>query len=109
MTAQIIPLESTPGKDAYEFGTELEGMACNIEYRWNATYGAWFFDLSVIETGTTLLGLCMLEGSDILRPHAVIELGRLFMVDTENKQQNPDFDNLGDRYKLIYIPKADLL
>lgn len=106
MAAQIIALLP---KYADDIETELEGITWAIFYRWNKTYGAWFMDLSSVETGTTLLGLCLVGGSNILQPHAVTELGMLFMVDTEGKEQNPDFELLGDRYKLIYIPKADVL
>lgn len=106
MAAQVIPLIS---RFADGIATELEGITWAISYRWNETYGAWFMDLSSVETGTTLLGLCLVGGSDILQPHAVTELGKMFVVDTEGKEQNPDFELLGDRYKLIYIPKADIL
>lgn len=107
MAAKVIPLES---RFADGFSTELEGAAWVIAYRWNASYGAWFMDLSSVEEGgTVLLGLCLVGGSDLLRPHAVTELGKMFVIDTEGKEENPDFELLGDRYKLIYIPKADVL
>jgi hypothetical protein len=87
--------------------TELEGIAWLIFYRWNTADKAWYMDLSSVETGTVLKGLKLVGGSNILRPHAVAELGKIFVVDTEGKQENPNYEDFGDRFKVLYVPKAD--
>ena len=106
MTVQIIPLRPV---FAETISVNLEGIAWNITYRWNFTDAAWYTDLeSTAVNGTILRGLKLVGGSDILNPHAVVELGKMFIVDTEGQFQNPDFDNIGDRYKWLYVPKADV-
>lgn len=95
-------------KPADNFDTELEGISWQIFYRWNYTDRAWYMDLSSVETGTTLKGLKLVNGSNILKPHAVSELGKIFVVDTEGRQENPNYDDFGDRFKVLYIPLEDV-
>lgn len=94
-------------KFADNFETELEGVPWQFFYRWNLADKAWYTDMSSVQTGTVLKGLKLVGGSNILRPHAVSELGKIFVVDTEGKQENPTYEGLGDRFKVLYVPKAD--
>jgi hypothetical protein len=106
MAVEYIPF--TP-RYADNIETELEGIAWQIYYRWNFTDKAWYMDLSSAQTGTTLKGLKLVSGKNILRPHAVSELGQMWIVDTEGKLEDPDFDNFGDRFKLLYIPLGETI
>lgn len=105
MAVVYLPFDPDP---AAFIEIELEGIAWQIYYRWNDTDAAWYMDLSSVQTGTTLKGLKLVGGSNILRPHAVTELGKILVVDTGGKQANPDFDNFGDRFKVLYIPLEDV-
>jgi len=105
MTIVYLPFKPEP---ADYFEAELEGIAWQIYYRWNGTDSAWYMDLSSVQTGTTLKGLKLVSGSNILRPHAVTELGKIFVVDTEGKETDPNFDDFGDRYKVLYVPLEDV-
>lgn len=105
MTVVYIPF--TP-KPAEHIETELEGIAWQIFYRWNYTDKAWYMDIGSVQTGTELKGLKLVSGSNILRPHAVSELGKIFVVDTEGKFADPNYDDFGDRFKVLYVPLEDV-
>jgi hypothetical protein len=86
---------------------QLENIAWQIYCRWNFIDNAWYMDLSSVQTGTTLKGLKLVSGKNVLRPHAVSELGQMWVVDTEGKFEDPNFDDWGDRFKLLYIPLGE--
>jgi hypothetical protein len=105
MAVQIIPLKAEP---VWEFTYVLEGLVWQFCQQWSYSAQAWRLDMSSIETGTTLKRLTLAPGVNLLKPLAVSELGKLYMVDVEGKLTNPDFDNVGDRYKLEYVPLAEV-
>ncbi len=100
----VIPL--TPDF-SYFFTTVLEDLNVQFKVRWNIVDLAWYMDIDVIETETLIRGIKMIGGIDLLKQYAITELGKMFMVDTEEKFQDPDFDLIGDRYKLIYVLKEN--
>jgi hypothetical protein len=100
----IIPLEPDY---AYPFNYVLEGLNVQFDVRWNFTDAAWYIDLEIIDTGTIVRGIKLVGGKNLLEQYAVTELGKIFMVDTEGQFADPDFDNIGDRYKLLYILKEN--
>ena len=96
----------TPNPD-YNFTVEIEDQTVKMDVRWNLADTAWYLDITGLTFDLELKGLKMVGGVDLLKPHAVTELGGLFMVDVEDKNQDPDYDLLGDRYRLIYVTKAE--
>ncbi len=92
---------------AYDQNVFLEGLNIQLSLRWNFTDAAWYMDLAIVDTGTTIRGIKLVGGKNLLEQYAVTELGKLFMVDTELKFENPDFDNIGDRFKLLYVLKEN--
>jgi hypothetical protein len=102
---QIIPLEPDY---SYDFNVILEGLNVRISPRWNFTDNAWYIDLEIVDTGVIIKPLKLVGGKNLLEQYAVTELGKLFMIDTEGQFADPDFDNIGDRFKLIYILKENV-
>ena len=102
---QIIPTTPTPD---YEFLIDLEDQTLQMRIRWNSIEGAWYLDITGVSFTLELQPLKLVGGVDLLKPHAVLELGGLQILDTEEKFEDPDFDLMGDRYKLMYIPIAEL-
>lgn len=101
---EIIPL--IPDYD-YDQNSFLEGLNVQFRFRWNFTDNAWYADLTIIDTGTILKGIKLIGGTELLRPYAVTELGKMYIVDTEGQFTEPNFDDIGDRFKLLYIPKEN--
>jgi len=92
---------------SYRFNSILEELNIQFYVRWNIVDAAWYMDLEIVETGTKVNGIKLIGGIDLLKQYAITELGKMFIVDTEEKFQEPDFDLIGDRYKLIYILKEN--
>lgn len=51
--------------------------------------------------------IALVPGADLFEPYAYEQLGSLFVTDGENLGELPDLDNMGGRYKLLYIPIAE--
>lgn len=94
---------------SYDVNTILEGL--NVQFqnvRWNFTDNAWYTNLIIFEADITINGIKLVGGDDLLRQYAITELGKLFMVDVENKFEDPNFEQIGDRFKLLYILKENV-
>lgn len=102
---KTIPLFSEPD---YEFQTDIEDQTVKLRVRWNQVEEAWYMDITGETFTLELLGLKLVGGVNLLKPHAVIELGGLFMLDSEEKNEDPDYDLLGDRYRLVYVEKDEM-
>ncbi len=100
----IIPLDPD---FSYFFTYVLEELNIQFKVRWNIIDLAWYMDFDIVETETVIKGIKLVGGIDLLKQYAITELGKMFMVDTEEKFQDPDFDLIGDRYKLLYILKEN--
>lgn len=102
----MVTIPLTPDPD-YKFQVEIEDETVELRVRWNLVEQAWYLDITGVSFTLELLGLKLVGGVDLLKPYAVVELGGLFIIDSEEKNQDPDFDGLGDRYRLIYVTKAE--
>jgi hypothetical protein len=100
-----IPLTNDPFKT---FQIELDGNDYQFKIRWNDTDQSWFLDLVGVTNGIALYGLKLISGVNILGPHGFASLGELYIADFEDRQTDPTLDDLGDRYKLLYVPREDL-
>jgi hypothetical protein len=106
MAAQTIPVTNdTPAT----FQISLDDEIYTINLRWNFTDTAWYMDIIGINNTVDFKGLKLVSGVDIFFPLAITELGRLFVVDLEEKNKDPDYDLFGDRFQLIYVPKNETL
>ena len=93
---------------SYRFTVEIESETVEFAVRWNLVESAWYFDIVGVSFTLELKGIKFVGGVNLLKPYAVRELGGLYMIDSEEKNEDPDFDGLGDRYRLIYVTKAEM-
>ncbi|NIV93790.1 hypothetical protein GWN42_13575 [candidate division KSB1 bacterium] len=103
---RTIPL--TPEPDYSEI-VEIESQTVELSVRWNLLDEGWYLDIVGQTFELELLGLKLVGGVNLLKPFAVLELGGLFLLDTEEKFEDPDFDLIGDRFILIYVTKAEMV
>lgn len=101
-----IPLDATSSD--FEKTVDIEDQTVTFRIRWNSLEEAWYTDITGVTFTLSLLGLKLVGGVNLIKPHAVIELGGLFLIDSEEKAEDPDYDLLGDRYRLIYVTKAEM-
>jgi len=105
MSLVIIPVDSVG--TYYEFETRIDGNSFRIVIRWNTTAKTWHMDLIGLTTVLNILGIGLIPGVDILAPFAIIELGSMYIYDTENKEESPTRDSLGKRHLLLHISRGD--
>lgn len=105
MAFKEIPLE--PAKQIV-FQTDLDGFTVEFTFRWNLTGRYWTFNLTGQSLTDTITGAAVVTGLDLLEPYAIRELGQLFCVDGKDLGEDPDFDNFGARWSLIYVEKSSI-
>ncbi len=86
------------------FSVQLDGYLVLLKTRWNFTDESWYMSIEIPDTGTKVDGIKMVGGVELLEPYAIREIGLMFLVDNEDENSDPDFDNFGTRYQLRYLP-----
>jgi len=89
-----------------EPNTFLDGIPVEIRQTYNEIDGGYFLDILAADGSIDVKGLRIATNSDMLDGLALSELGRLFAIDLERKSADPDFDGLGTRFILVYLPRA---
>lgn len=90
--------------------TTLSGQDFVLTFQWNSREGAWYLDVAdqdevpiVTSRKITVEFPIVTRCKDPRRP-----LGILMAIDRSGKQQDPGFDDLGQRVQLIYIEPGDI-
>jgi len=107
MTVIYLPL--TSDSSSYSFDMSLENIPVTINVRWNLIDQSWYMDLIASNINLELRGLKLAGGVDLLYPYAITELGQMFVIDLEDKKEDPIRDLLGDRFQVAYFSKDDPL
>lgn len=105
MVAVNIPVDS---KDSYyTFTSSIDGDTYRFTLRWNAIVEIWYMDIEGLTNNVLLRGLALIEGLNLLRPYAVLEMGTLLLYDVEGKGERPTRESLGNRHKVLYISRGE--
>jgi hypothetical protein len=102
--SKIIPLEPTP---RYSFQVTLEEKVYVFSIHWNNTDLGWFLDILGVTNTEDIKGIKLVTGPNLIKPYAIIDLGALYMIDVTGANEDPDFDNFGSRYLMMYIPTTN--
>ena len=100
MSDLSIPVTTDPHQ---QFTIALDGETVDLTIRWNATAQQWIMDFVGVTFTTTIKGVAMVTGVDLLGPYAVNEVGQMWVIDSEEKNEEPTFDDFGDRFKVLYV------
>jgi hypothetical protein len=106
----IIPINQQTAWD--EFSSELDGVMLAFTFRFNDRDGCWYFDLADALGNALASGLKAVTGVFLLeavRGLPGMPSGDLFMLDTAGLSEDPTFDSLGRRHKLLYFTAAEML
>ena len=106
MAVREIPIE--PSKQ-FLFTVNLDGYDVELSFRWNLTAQYWTFNLNGQALTDEVNGAAVVTGLNLLQPYAIRELGELWCIDGMDKGEDPDFDNFGSRWSLLYIEKDTVL
>lgn len=99
------------GVNVFEQRMLLDGEFYTLNFRWNKRASRWYLDLADGEGDMIATGLAIVVGIPItahLRAHAGVPPGVIVCVDTTDAGEDPGFDELGERCKLIYLEAAEL-
>lgn len=108
MSMQVVPTR----QDAhwYSLTLDLDGATYTLELRWNERAGAW--SLTVRDVAETVLaaGLRLVVDVPLLARHTDARLprGQFLCVDTQGEGGTPGLTDLGTRFLLLYVPRADM-
>lgn len=90
-----------------KFRVTLDGQKVEFHLRWQTTAGRWFISLNCDAVGLQSNGLGLVTGMDFLANRTQSQLGMLMLLDLQG-DEDPDFEGLGIRWKLAYVPVADV-
>lgn len=107
MPLSVIPVDAVD--TYYEFETRIDGESYRLTLRWNDTAETWHADLEGLTVDVKVLGITLIVGLDLLKQYAILELGSLYVHDTESKDENPTRDSLGDRHRLLHITRGETI
>jgi hypothetical protein len=93
----------------YQFEVDLDGNTYQLSFSWNFTDSAWYMDLVGLTNTVDFTEIKITSGVDILSPFAIIELGQLFAIDLDNESLDPNQNDFGDRYQLLYVEKVSVI
>jgi len=84
--------------DVYEFVFRRSGRAPE----------AWYMDLRTADGTVQVAGIALVPGVDLLRQyhHLDVPPGSLVVWDTEQKGQDPEPDEIDDRFILLYVEEG---
>lgn len=105
MSLVILPVDSA--SPYYRTETRIDGESYRLTLRWNQTSETWYLDIEGLTVDLHILGIALIVGSDLLRPFAILELGSLYVVDLENRDENPTREGLGDRFRLVHLSRGE--
>lgn len=99
-----IPLPN-PSEPSIRLSTALDGVTFFIDLSWNTRDSAWYFSLYDYEEEPIIEGVrCVIAWPllarvvDVRRPG-----GELFFVEADGKTDEDPGEELGDRWRLMYV------
>ena len=109
----IIPLKA---EAEYTLRIDLDNIACRIRVYWNEfsdavkssydTTGFWSMD--VVNDIFDIKGIKLVGGTDLMWPYSHINFGGFILYDMTGQNLEPEFDGIGERWQLNYVPIADI-
>ena len=112
--AFIIPLNrDTDGAAHFEQRATLDGVTYALDIRWNERMSAWFMNVYNADGSEALL-LGIRLTADYLLAQSIADRsppGFFMVLDTGSdlgQGEEADFDSLGNRHQLWYVPKDEI-
>ena len=108
----VIPLQETA---EYTIRIDLDEIPCAIRIYWNEfsdatkaeydTTGFWAMDLS--NSIFDIKGIKIVGGTDLMWPYSQ-PFGGFILYDMDLENKDPEFDGIGTRWQLNYVPISDI-
>jgi hypothetical protein len=102
----------TPGGEAdWTQRTALGGVDFLLRFRWSQREGHWLLTLSDADGAPIVSGVVLVVGAYLLRGVADTRrpAGELLVVDVSGANDvDPAFEDLGDRFALLYLEPSEV-
>lgn len=107
--AYVVPCQLD--RTHYSMQVVLDGLTYTMEFRWNTRDAAWFLDLATEDGTPVASGVRVVVGFPLCaRVTGANRLpGVLIARDTSGRGIGPGLADLGDRVKLLYFTRDELL
>ena len=114
---QIIPVTNYPEQ---VFRITLDGVTLAARVWWSEfdqitrdmvgddITGQWYWDMVSTDGAITVYGMALVTGCDMFEPYAFEGLGGLWLVSLDASTKDPELQQLGETYQLIYVPAAEV-
>lgn len=100
----------------YTMRVDLDDIPCVFRVYWNefsdsmkpdmSTDGFWAMDLS--NEIFDIKGIKLVTGAELMWPYSHANFGGFFLYDMSLKAEDPEFEGIGTRWQLNYIPIDEL-
>ena len=100
----VIPLEVNP---RYDITYKVDGESYHFYITWNEHDQSWYLDLFGVSNGTDIKGIKLVSGVNLTKPFNIPNWGALYIIDQNGKAADPDYDNIGTRYIMYYVPVSN--
>lgn len=94
-------------KPVYNGYKTLDGNAYRFRFRWGTVPQKWHMNIKGLNTDLDRKGIPLLCGKDLFKPLGRYELGELWMIDNSGADEDPNYEDMGGRFTLEYVPLED--
>lgn len=91
----------------YSYRTTLDGNLYKFSYHWNREDESWYMDIDGVSNDEAVSGIRLATGPNLLKPYAILPLGAIYMLDGKLEGTDPNYDDIGGRYSLIYVSTTE--
>lgn len=104
-----VALPIIAGRAWYDYRVSLSGTKYTVELRWNSRSEHWTLSLYTADGDPIVVGRRVVVGIPLFRRYRDDRLpaGTLVAVDTTDREQDPGFNDLGNRVQLVYLDPED--
>ena len=89
-----------------EISAALDNIPVTIRLTYNEIDSGFFVDILATDGSIDIKGLRASTNADMLDGLALSELGRLILIDLQRELIDPTYDDFGERFILVYLPRA---
>lgn len=107
----MIVIPCTPdGQSRWTQRTTLAGRTYALTFDWSQRDGKWSLDLADQDGSLIRAGIPLVTNVPLLRfvRDARRPPGELFVFDTEERAEDPAFDDIGTRFTLAYVEPGEI-
>ncbi|MCP4712578.1 MAG: hypothetical protein GY869_28470 [Planctomycetes bacterium] len=89
----------------YRATKTLDGNAYALRVHWNTYTEKWYMSIEGLNNDVDIKGIALMAGKDLLAPYGYSdELGELWIIDNQEGNADPNYDDIGARFTLEYTP-----